>query len=308
MNKEQILNVMGHVDPALIEGVDCAKTKKRMPRIARAGLVAACLCAALMGTAFAVETVTGVSIREYFAGQGFGEVMQRIDPMFQASEEDNYSGYVIQRTGEGVSLVNVSEEVLAFSQEQIAAGEVPYKMFASLEELEAYLGLDLYDNEMLERVTDMEYQETHLYEDDGLTEVTFEKTRGATLMCSSDEEGLIYISVMDYYATSDGYVSVQVAAEAVRSGFEAGEIAYAYTDGTQFTEEIYTTERGEEVVIIRCDCPPQTEWEKAYTTYVAHFYVDGVRYCVSVESRQEPEHGLKVLKDILDAFEFKEIS
>ena len=307
MNKEQILNVMDHIDPALIEGADGRNSKKRLPPIARTGLVAACLCAALVGTAFAVETVTGVSIREYFAKEEFEAVMQRLDPDFQASEEDAFCGYVIERTDEGVLLESVSDEVLTFSQTQLAAGEVPCKEFSSLEELEAFLGMSLYDNPVLEQVTELEYQRPELYEDGCLDRVTFQSSRGANLMCSSDEEGLIYFAVSDYYASSDGRVSAYVAAEAFRGGYDAGECAYLYPDGTVLTQEEYVTDRGEAVTIIRCDYP-ESEWSGAYTAHVAHFYVDGVRYYVNVETRQVSGEGSSVLKDILNGFEFKEIS
>lgn len=56
MKNEQVLELMNTISPDLIEEADVqSPAKRRMPRIARAGLIAACLCLALLGTAFAAN-------------------------------------------------------------------------------------------------------------------------------------------------------------------------------------------------------------------------------------------------------------
>ncbi len=56
MNKEQVLNLMNAIDPDLIEEADLPiAAKRRMPRFARTGLIAACVCLALVGSAFAAN-------------------------------------------------------------------------------------------------------------------------------------------------------------------------------------------------------------------------------------------------------------
>ncbi|MDE6260172.1 MAG: hypothetical protein K2M42_04820 [Oscillospiraceae bacterium] len=56
MKKEQVLNLMNTVGPDLIEEADIqAPAKRRMPKAVRTGLIAACLCLALLGTAFAAN-------------------------------------------------------------------------------------------------------------------------------------------------------------------------------------------------------------------------------------------------------------
>ena len=56
MKKEQILDLMNTVPPDLIEeaGIQ-APAKRRIPKALRTGLIAACLCLALLGTAFAAN-------------------------------------------------------------------------------------------------------------------------------------------------------------------------------------------------------------------------------------------------------------
>ena len=56
MNKEQVLNLMNAIEPDLIEEADLPiAAKRRMPRFARTGLIAACVCLALVGSAFAAN-------------------------------------------------------------------------------------------------------------------------------------------------------------------------------------------------------------------------------------------------------------
>lgn len=62
MKNEQVLEWMNAIPPDLIEEADVqAPAKRRLPKIVRAGLIAACLCLALLGTAAAVH-YAGVSI------------------------------------------------------------------------------------------------------------------------------------------------------------------------------------------------------------------------------------------------------
>ena len=56
MKKEDVLNLMTDLPPDLIEEADFdAPAKRRLPKLARMGLIAACLCLALLGTAFAAN-------------------------------------------------------------------------------------------------------------------------------------------------------------------------------------------------------------------------------------------------------------
>ena len=64
MKKEDVLNLMTELPPDLIEEAGLqAPARRRLPRLARAGLIAACLCLVLIGTAAAVH-FSGLSIVE----------------------------------------------------------------------------------------------------------------------------------------------------------------------------------------------------------------------------------------------------
>lgn len=63
MKKEQILELMNAVPPDLIEEADIlAPAKRRRPGFVRTGLIAACLCLALIGTTFAAVYYFSVQV------------------------------------------------------------------------------------------------------------------------------------------------------------------------------------------------------------------------------------------------------
>lgn len=73
MKTEKVLEAMDYIDPALIEEVGEEETRKRrLPVLVRVGVIAACLCLMLTGTAVAAEQIFGVSIKE-FISETYGE-------------------------------------------------------------------------------------------------------------------------------------------------------------------------------------------------------------------------------------------
>ena len=74
MKKEDVLNLMTGLPPDLIEEADFdAPAKRRLPQIARTGLVAACLCLALIGTAFAAVTVYRLTVQPHSYSDEYGD-------------------------------------------------------------------------------------------------------------------------------------------------------------------------------------------------------------------------------------------
>ena len=94
MEREQVMNVLNHIDPALIEAADLP-VKARKPRWTRIALTAACLCLALLGVVYAVESA-GVRIT-------FFEEEQLADR--------SLPGYQIEIAPDYIPLEQLSEEV-----------------------------------------------------------------------------------------------------------------------------------------------------------------------------------------------------
>lgn len=298
MKKEQIIQAMGCIDHDLIEGADNTRTKTRMRPAVRAGLIAACLCAALVGTVFAVEAVTGVSILRYFSGEEFDEVMQRADPNYQPSGEV-YQGFLRIKEGMGVSLNNVSAEALS-----LAAGEGG-KDFASFEEAEKFLGIDIYDNAVMDALRDEAYVGPELYEDGCLESVQLDRDSGAYLLCCADGDGMTWVQTTHYVTTGDLELNAVIVAELEAERFvnSTSESVVIYPAENALTEESYITVWGTEVPIV-CNVSPASETSAGYTEYSAHFSAEGVRYWVAVGGESTVEGGAELLKEILNAFEF----
>ena len=98
-DNERVLEWMSYVDPALVEGA--ARPRRRLPRAARAGLAAACLCLVMTGSVWALDTLLGVRLGE--TESSFG-----------------YSAYDIQAEVERFDLSQFSGDL----QADLAAGEL----------------------------------------------------------------------------------------------------------------------------------------------------------------------------------------
>lgn len=129
MKKEQILNLMNTVPPDLIEEADIqAPAKRPIPKALRAGLIAACLCLALLGTAFAANP------------EAVAALINRLTVAVTSTEGE--TGYTV----DGGSMTKYP--LSAFSPALLAASEgrntpVVTLNFDSWEEVQAFLGKDI---------------------------------------------------------------------------------------------------------------------------------------------------------------------
>lgn len=123
MKEEQVLELMGRLAPDLIEEADLMPpAKSRLSKGARTGLIAACLCLILVGTACAATAAYRLIVRSSVDGEGilyeiFGFEDAVRYPMSSFSQELQ----TVCRSGEGL-------------------GEAGIRYFDSREEAQAYLG------------------------------------------------------------------------------------------------------------------------------------------------------------------------
>ena len=127
MKKEQVLELMNAIGPDLIEEADIqAPARHRMPKVVRTGLIAACLCLALLGTAFAAANPEAVAA-----------LIDRLTVQVAPPGED--PGYSV--TGGPMTKYPLN----AFSPDLIAASEsregpVVILTFDTWDEVQAFLG------------------------------------------------------------------------------------------------------------------------------------------------------------------------
>lgn len=122
------LEVMGHIDPALVEEIALSgPQKRRRPRL-RAAVLAACLCLALVGTGFAANP------------EAVAALVQRLTVhIFPQTEEPGYdiAGSVMTK----YPLSAFSDELLAASEVRTTAVEM--LEFASWNEVREFVGRDI---------------------------------------------------------------------------------------------------------------------------------------------------------------------
>ena len=134
MKKEQVLNLMDTVGPDLIEEADIqAPAKRRMPKAVRTGLIAACLCLAFVGTAFAAANPEAVA-----------DFLSRFTPV-QAESFTTEDGEARYR----VSYEPIRYPMDSFSPALLAAGEdgwdtgIVEQRFDTWAEVRAFIGEDI---------------------------------------------------------------------------------------------------------------------------------------------------------------------
>lgn len=126
MKKEQILGLMNTIPPDLVEEADIqVPAKRRTPKTIRTGLMAACLCLALLGTAFAANP------------EAVAALIDRLTVIITSTEGD--AGYTV--AGSSMTKYPLS----AFSTALLAASEgreAPVVMldFDTWDEVQTFLG------------------------------------------------------------------------------------------------------------------------------------------------------------------------
>lgn len=119
MKQEHVLDLMDNIDPALVEEVELTgRKKRRLSAPLRAGLIAACVCLALVGATFAAE-VMGVRIADFLPG---GEEQAHYDVLLDGVK--------------GIPLDSLPEEILAIPRYELID-------YATVAEAEEALGMEL---------------------------------------------------------------------------------------------------------------------------------------------------------------------
>lgn len=270
----------------LMEQKEERPMKKWNIRPLRMGLIAAALCAALLGTAGAV--------------QFFGA---RIDWQVEhpLAEGSNY--------GAKVDVICFPEDSFPQQVRDLAKQDrLTGKNFKSWVKLEEFLGRDLPDSTALESALPGPH--------------ALVSGRGGTniLLCiSSCKEGIFSIEATGHYVLDGIWVEQEARLytdkaeenyKKIGKEFDPGDVLM-YEDGSETTEEAYITPSGLTVTIVGV-IPPEGA-AKFVTEYNAHFSINGIQYRVSAETYavgytretlpEDPAHTLEVLKNVLDGFQ-----
>lgn len=291
MKNEDILNLMDRIDPALVEEAERLSPKKRRPRL-RVAVIAACVCLALLGSAFAAEvTGLGVRIANFFSG---GETPGHYDVLLDGVE--------------GIPLDSLPEDILA------AIPMHPIIDFPSVAEAGEALGTELTG------FAPFEIGATKAQMHISVNNSPVHDTYCAILPSLSLEGTLDFIKVRAQYFT---YLPYSARLPENRIDFtvsayvftEQGSDLYntlpfmQYTDRTKLELEIFTAPDGQEIPIIS-DTHPSIQYDENWTpvdtnevNYVCAYCIqDGILYVVNVwrgGQNVTPEELVPALKRVL---------
>lgn len=277
------LETMNHIDPALVEEIDLAGTKKRRlsPRL-RAALIAACVCLALAGTAFAAGLIAGnFRAIDYYRHQWVAPPPGREDIIGQS-----LSGYILR--GGAIHFLPVS----SFSEEAQALalknGEnTVSKSFASLDEAAEYFQVELPENAVLGELPPVRCHVQMDSSDVGLTRLIFDET----FRTVNGLEGL------------DLNINITALSELMYSPdremwFDCGyPISYTFT--TEEFEQDSVSAIVSHAIYARRAPSPYCYGEECYR---AHLIVDGLVYEIVVSCSDCPEEGRTLLEEALTGF------
>lgn len=266
MKKEHIMDAMDYIDPALIAAADAPAPRRGGRSWARYGLIAACLCLALAGTAFAAQRL-GVRIVD---GGGDAEPDVWL--------EGGIAYYPVDR---------LSDELRALENEHT------YKRFNSWLEAEAFIGVDLMNNPVLDASPATNFSVAYVEEEYGIN------IRGRFLVSTS--VGLDYVRLDGCYEMGDVDLTVEAQLYTDRMTEKTPDwderfYGFTFPEGTETSQEFYTASNGLEAQILEIDRPHKD-------TCLAACSLNGVPIIIKAHSDNGLEEAREALYQVLDGFE-----
>ncbi len=271
MNEAYSLSCLNDLDPALVE--EAAAPRRRRPKVWKAAVIAACLCAAVVGTAFAAARIAG---------------FDSVEPTNNIIDQGtSYDGYTLK--GGRIRYIPLDDLSAAVRDiaEQNPARTVKLPV-SDAEQLESLLGLELPEIPTAE----------------GLEYDSF------AAQMSSDQVGP---TVIEYTAVFSGPTSsslkyevhASIYTESMYDPETALFTTYAFPSEYLFTTEEYTTAAGVSILLTHAQCPPKhiLYYFRGSDFYYADHISDGIRYHMEVFCPDDPSQTLPVLQAVLESFD-----
>ena len=271
MNENHIMTELQHVkDDYLLEL--STPVRRRMPRAGRIALIAACLCAALVGGAFAATQIAGFHAIDLFENL--------------LHQNKAYDGYSLSGGCRFVPLDELSPQIRELSRQNPAS---TIELSAhDLSEFESLTGSDLPDLSLPE----------------GLSQSLF------TAYLTSDAEGPTALAcTAEYHSSTEDSLRLFVSATVYTERMEDPEfdlsVSYVFPSGYEFSPQRYVTDSGLEVLLTHSRRPATDVFFNIFgsDSYYADFTLDGIRYHLVAYCPNTPAHALSTLKEVLDAFQ-----
>jgi hypothetical protein len=306
VKKEQIFELMNAVPPDLVEEADIqAPVKRRFSKGVRGALIAACLCLALVGTAFAVTELADLNMRVYWT-----------------APFSNKDGASVEFAVDFYPLDSFTQELIALGAEDMSQ---QCRYFNNWDEMQAFVGVEVVHNPVLDSAepgpkvgnpwnqdwlthvllvpVSTEDGELRIIQENGSYLVDGIRVEVFAAIYTERAAGTLYYSSKGYPTTAEGFRHVDGHYEkALGDGIHA-RFGMEYGKDCEVTQETYTTPNGLDVLIIQAFQPDTKE-----TSFGAHFLMDGVLFQVATwvdgtNGALTTDHAMEVLKTVLDGFE-----
>lgn len=279
------LEVMDHIDPALVEEVELSGPRKqRRPRF-RAAVIAACVCLALVGTAAAVQFISG----NFRAIDFYEHKWYPPAPGKENAVGDWWSGYHL--LGGEISFFPLS----SFSQEiQERAVEnsqmTEFRSFANFDDAVEYYGVKIPENVVLQDLRPVRCYTSW----------------------SSSLEGLTCVDFDERFQRINGFEGLQLRVRVIMLSelmkytpdFEMW-FAGGYPDCYSFEMEEFEQDGITAMIshaIYEGSGPAFYDTFYGKECYSAHLLVNGIYHEVTVICSDRPEEGRELLEKVLSGF------
>lgn len=303
MKKEHLLSAMNNVsDHYLLDARQPAAAAKKSIRPLRVVIIAACLCALLIGGAIAAEHLTSnpdvvLDYSNPITGEkktGFYTVIEPAEDSPEATETPSASHNSPSGTVRSAGVPKLSESALSDEVLALASGYTNYYLtyteldVATWEEAEAFLGIDLMDNFLLSQTQKINSR----YPIDETAPHCYGSVYGA--------EGTIHgANLHAHYRLGNAAVKVtaQLYTEHSRIAKADMFMGHGFMDGTTLDTQLFISESGLRFKIVTATFP------NGAISHYAQFSHRGAAFTVTASSGTNGAYSLSTLKEVLDAFQ-----
>lgn len=301
MNKNEWTHeIMNHIDPTLIEQAD-TPVRRRLPSAGKIALIAACLCAVLVGGAFAAEAIWGIPLfKPIDTSPVTGEPANGFTTVIELPEEATPpQGSRINplQNPKINGVYKLWEDIYSQQLRDYAAtlktGTLGKKDFSTWDQAEEFIGIDLLNNPVLEQgAAGFPCSVTVTAMDGNLTAAMAETVYCLNYMDMAENE--------HYSNLIPVRMELFVQSYTVNSPIAPQEmfIAFGFPDGYTFRTETYTTPSGLTASIVEV-----RNTSGAVIDYYAQFALNHNAVTLISTFLPDSDHALSTLKDVLDGFD-----
>lgn len=285
MKKEQVLELMSALDLELVEEAALqAPAGRRIPRLARAGLIAACLCLVLVGTGAAAVANGWIRVSDvkFYPTTHVNGTKSSYAEVNTASDGSPY-----------IPMDQFSQEAQEFPYSSTYLPQ--YKGFDSWADAEEFLGVEISDNPVLDRMEpipwSLEDKQYGIKMDEANCFVSFRGLMEAPMINLHSEYQLVLDDSREFRLGVYAGIFTQESS----SGRGPGAI---FQNHEMPVTETYVTPSGLQAVIVTAYTGSHPDSSVSCQTL---FQLNGANFHL-ITAHDDKDEMVRIIKEILDAY------